>query len=169
MILLSPFDPTIPIAWSGGDDSGTDVSIRVGVDEGPSSFIIRTMERTGQRMNNAGHVSGVVDDPRTIAELAVGDSLFAMIDETYPQDLLATRMQEIAKQASAVDWAEWDFTQIVVDGVGFALRVRNQQPPSFVAIADLGTAVVTMRGNELPADRRFTLHRRLERRKTNDS
>lgn len=161
MLLLSPADSAIAIAWHGGNDAGTDVSIRVGVDLGPSTFIIRTMERTGQRMNDAGHVSGVVDDPRTLAELAVGESMLVMLDDTYPRDLLATRMKEIEEQACAVDWSEWEFIQIIVDGVGFALRVR-QQPPGFVAIADLGTAVVTMRGKELPHDRRFTLNRKAE-------
>ncbi|MGO4783932.1 hypothetical protein [Cryobacterium sp. W22_MBD10_FK3] len=119
------------------------------------------MERTGQRMNDAGQVTGVVDDARTMAELAVREALLVMLDQTYSRDSLAIRMEEIAEEASVVDWSEWEFTQIVVDGVGFALRVRHQQPPGFVAIADLGTAVVTMRGKELPADRRFTLHRRL--------
>ncbi|MBX0301999.1 hypothetical protein K2F54_18720 [Cryobacterium sp. 1639] len=161
MILLSPTDPSIPIAWDAGSTPGTDISIRVGADVGPSAFIIRTMERTGQRMNEAGQVTGVVDDARTMAELAVREALLVMLDQTYSRDSLAIRMEEIAEEARVVDWSEWEFTQIVVDGVGFALRVRNQQPSGFVAIADLGTVVVTMRGKELPTDRRFTLHRRL--------
>ena len=161
MILLSPADASVPIVWESWDDSGHDVSIRVGDDAGPLAFIIRTMERTGQRMNDQGHVSGVIDDARTIAALAVGESMLAMLDETYPRDLLAARMQQIADQAGAVDWSEWEFTQITVDGVGFALRVRHQQPPGFVAIADLGTATVTMRGSTLPTDRRFTLKREI--------
>lgn len=161
MSILSPADLSVPIGRDAGDDSGTDVSIRVGVDDGPASFIIRTMLRTGQRMNDAGHVSGVVDDSRTIARLAVMESQLAWLDETYPRDLLAAREQENTDQASAVDWSQWEFTQIVVDGVGFALRVLPQRPPGFVAIADLGTAVITMRGKKLPADRNFTLHRQL--------
>lgn len=163
MTLLSPADPSVPIAWDAGSPSSADVSIRVGDDVGPSAFIIRTMGRTGQRMNDTGHVSGVVDDPRTIAELAVREAMIVMLDETYPRDLLPARMQEISDQASALDWSEWEFTQIVVDGVGFALRIRHQ-PPGFVATADLGTAIVTMRGKKLPADRRFTLHRQIEGR-----
>lgn len=161
MILLSPADPSVPIVWVSGDDSGHDVSIRVGDDAGPSAFIIRTMERTGQRMNDAGHVSGVVDDARTIATLAVSEAMLVQLDETYPRDRLVARMQQIADEAGAVDWSEWEFTRITVDGVGFALRVRHQQPPGFVAIADLGTAVVTMRGMTLPTDRRFTLKREI--------
>jgi hypothetical protein len=158
MILLSPADSSVPIAWAGGDDARTDVSVRVGVDVGSSAFIIRTIERVGQRMSDAGHVSGVVDDPRTMAESVVTDSLLSLLDETYPRNLLATRMQQIVEQAKAIDWKQWEFTQIMVDGVGFALRVRRQQS-GFVAIADLGTAVVTMRGKKLPSDRRFTVHR----------
>lgn len=162
MTLLSPADPAVPIAWDGQNDGGTDLSIRVGSDVGPSAFVIRTMKRTGQRMDDAGHITGVVDDPRTIAELAVRESLLSSLDETYPRDLLAGRNQEIDEVASAIDWSEWEFTQIVVDGIGFALRVRHQKPSGFVAIADLGTAVITMRGRKLPADRRFTLHRQVE-------
>jgi len=162
MILLSPADPSVPIAWDAGSTSGSDISVRVGVGVGPSAFIVRTMERTGQLMNDAGHVTGVVDDARTIAGLAVEESLLVMLGETYPRKLLATRMQEIAEQATAVDWTEREFTQIVVDGIGFTLRVRHMHPPGFVAIADLGAAVVTMRGKKLPDDRRFTLHRRLD-------
>jgi hypothetical protein len=161
MIMLSPADPLVPIAWAAGSGFGTDISIRVGNDVGPTAFIIRTMERTGQRMDDAGHVSGVVDDPRTIAQLAVMEATIVMLDATHPRGSLPARVREISDQAAAFDWSEWEFTQIVVDGVGFALRVRHQ-PPGFVAIADFGTAVVTMRGKELPADRRFTLHRHID-------
>jgi hypothetical protein len=160
MMILSPADPTVPIAWDAGSSPGTDIAIRVGADVGPSAYIIRTIERTGQRMNAAGQITGVVDDARTMAELAVREALLVMLDQTNARDSMATRVEEIAEQANGVDWSEWEFTQIIVDGVGFALRVRNQQPPGFVAIADLGAAVVSMRGKELPTDRRFTLHRR---------
>lgn len=156
---LSPADTSVHIAVTAQDGSGTDVSIRVGGDVGPGAFIIRTIERTGQRMNAAGHVTGIVDDARSLAALAVTESLLAMLDDTYPRDLLPATVEQIAERAAAVDWSEWEFTQITVDGVGFALRVRQQQPRGFVAIADLGAAVVTMRGTELPRDRRFTVTR----------
>lgn len=162
MTLLSPADLSIPIAWEARDDAGTDLAIRVGTDRGSSAFVIRTMERTGQRMNDEGAITGTVDDPRALAELAVRDSLLAELDETYPPDLLRARLQEIADEARAVDWAEWEFTRIEVDGVGFALRVRRDKERGFVAIADLGRWVVTMRGKELPADRRFTLRREVD-------
>jgi hypothetical protein len=161
MTVLSPADTSVAIAWVAGSDSGTDNTIRVGNDVGPTALIIRTMERTGQRMDDTGHLSGVVDDPRTIAHLAVTEAMIVMLDEKYARGALPASVQEISDQAAAVDWSEWEFTQIVVDGIGFELRVRHQ-PPGFVAIADLGTAVVTMRGKELPTDRRFTLHRHID-------
>jgi len=161
MILLSPADSSVPVVLDAWDDTRTDVSVRVGVELGSCAFIIRTMARVGQRMSDAGHVSGVVDDPRTMAESVVTDSLLSLPDETYPRTLLADRMQQIVEQARAIDWSEWEFTQIMVDGVGFALRIRRQHL-GFVAIADLGAVVVTMRGKELPSDRRFTVHRHVE-------
>jgi hypothetical protein len=148
LAFLSPADRTIPIAWDSRDDSGTDLSIRVGNDVGPSAFIIRTLERTGQRMDDAGNVVGTVDDPRTMAELAVKESLLALVDDAFPREMLFAKEQEIAEQARQVDWSKWTFTRILVDEVGFALRVRRDHVPGFVAIADLGAATVIMRGKE---------------------
>ncbi|GAA3892120.1 hypothetical protein GCM10022381_37300 [Leifsonia kafniensis] len=160
MTMLSPADPSIAVVVTSVVDTEPDVSILVGPEKGRFAFGIRTMERTGTRMDESGFVSGIVDDAPAMARMAVQEFGLAAVDESTPRDMLPDLMQKIADDAADVDWAKWEFTRIEVDGVGFALRVR-QMAPGFVAIADLGRFVVTMRGRELPEDRRFTLKRQV--------
>jgi len=159
MIALTPVDPSLRIAVTDRSVADRDISILVGA-QGDAEFVlvIRTTERSGLRMNDSGHVSGIVDDARTMAERAVTEFLFQRLDETTPRELLPALIEKISAEAAVVDWSEWDFTRILVDDVGFALRIR-QMHPGFVAIADLGAFIVTMRGNELPPERRYTLRR----------
>jgi hypothetical protein len=154
--MLSPADPSIAVVVTSNADTDPDMSVRVGPEEGRFAFVIRTIERTGMRMDESGFVSGIADDAAAMARMAVHEFGLVGLDENTPREMLPALMQKMADAAANVDWTQWEFTRIEVDGVGFALRVR-QMAPGFVAIADLGRFVVTMRGRGLPRDRRFTL------------
>ncbi|MCU1405770.1 MAG: hypothetical protein JWQ43_2073 [Glaciihabitans sp.] len=160
MKLLSPADVKVPIAVTSGSGTDPDVTIRVGRDD-DASFSIRTIERIGIRMNDRDHVLWIEQDAAGMAALAVSEFRLSKISVGTPPDEARALMRQIAIESTVVDWDQWEWTRMEVDGIGFALRVR-QLDAGFVAIADLGAHVVTMYGAMLPADRNYTLHRRVD-------
>lgn len=168
VLVLTPLSqsPVAVTAGSNGKNGWPDTTVRVGLAGRGSSFFIRSIGRVGHRMDENGHIHGVMDDLPGTASLAVVELLLAAIAPGTSEAEARAAMEAAHRKADEVgrriyEPEIWTIRRMVVDGIGFVLRIRVL-PQGFAAVADLGNYLVTMHGDRVPDDLSFTLRKRAD-------
>ncbi|QWT23574.1 hypothetical protein KPL76_12825 [Subtercola sp. PAMC28395] len=139
-------------------DDGSDHSVRI---DSHGRYTVRTIERSGKRINADGGVYCFVDDVRAFAYLAVKELLLSATSPGSTRDeeiLRLRRMDDDAQELGdkVFDASVWSVVPILVDGTKFALWVHTSTV-GFAGVADLGPHLVTLHGSTIPEVLEFSM------------